>query len=138
MKTNKINRVITMALITAVMMVTSCKKDETVTKTKTVLLTQHGWKFSAATPDTDPLVQFLAQLLLNSTFTFKTDGTYSATLFTGSDSGTWAFQDSEGSLVFDPGTADETKYSLIKLDETNLELQQTDGTTTLTLKFVKQ
>src|SRR4051812_2197002 len=132
----KINA-LTSALLALTLLVTvSCSKDDDATPDKMALATAHKWKFSTV-ENAGPLAAVLNELYKGSTYTFKSDGTYSAELgdaFPGlTDSGTWEFAENESKFILDKGTADATTYTIVTLNDGTFSLKDD----TLTYKYVK-
>jgi hypothetical protein len=130
----QVTRILSLLLISVVILTTSCSDDDDpAAKSKTDLLTQHTWKFSAATSTDGLSGTIVGALLMGSEYTFKSDKTYAFLILGVSDSGAWSFNTDETKL-----TIDGDEYTLDKLDEAALEYSQTESGVTITYKYVKK
>ena len=128
-----INKIITLCILVSMALIVSCEDDEeSGPKSKTDLLTQFTWLYNSGT-SSDPLASAFLVLLEGSEYTFNSNGTYSGLILGISGTGTWSFADSETKL-----NIDDEVYSLTTLNETTLEITQTDGGVTTTLKYLKK
>ncbi len=113
----------------------ACDKSESPNpsgKTKTELLTQASWKFSAATAGGQDASSFIDDCYKDNILTFSTNGTgivnESANVCSPSTAGsfTWSFQSNETDLSISatlfPGGAGT--FDIVTLTETNLVLAQ--------------
>ena len=115
----------------------ACNKgdDSPAPKTKTQLVTQSTWRFSAATVGGTDVSSFLQACQKDNTLTFSTNGTgvmdEGATRCNGSDPQTnpftWNFQNSETTLFVSTTlfTGGSSTFTLVNLTETQLVLSQT-------------
>ncbi len=125
---------IAIALILFSAALQACKKSSSPAKTKTDLLTQTTWKFSAATVGGSDVSAFLQSCQKDNILTFQSSGNGSV------DEGpskcnsgdpqtnpfTWAFQSSEtmlhiSTVLFTGGSSD---FTLVSLTETQLVVSQ--------------
>ncbi|MGQ0739448.1 MAG: lipocalin family protein [Bacteroidota bacterium] len=121
-------------LLLTVAFIASCSKDEAPPKTKTQLLTQGTWRFSAATVGGSDVSAFLQTCQKDNTMTFAAAGTGNvdegATKCNAPDPQsnpfTWSWQSSETvlqvSAIFFTGGSNN--FSLVALTETQLVLSQ--------------
>ena len=129
----QIKLLIGISLIAGFALISSCSEDDGVAaKTKTDLLTQHTWIYSTGT-SSNPLAGALLAILAGSEYTFKADKTYTGTILAIPTSGDWSFESNESKLIID-----DTEYDLSRLDDSTLELIQTDAGTVNTLVYVKK
>jgi len=134
----KIKLLSTLLLLTSVLLISSCKKDDDPVLTKTQLLTQNTWKYSSGT-STNPLVQALISLLTGTEYVFMTDKTYSVTQLGQSiANGKWEFSSDESKIILDKGSVEESTLEIVTLDGSNLEVKEVDGSFVTTIKYVKK
>jgi len=117
--------------------ISSCSDDDEVALTKTQLLTQSSWKFSAVSTG-DPTFDAFFQLFFTGfTITFNTDGTTLVTFASDSETGIWEFTTNETKILLDKGTMDEQTFDIESLTAATLVFTFTDpdfsGLITLTL-----
>lgn len=141
MKPN-LKSLLAMAMMASVLILSSCGKDDDPAKSKTVLLTQHTWKFSAVTsdfPGFDLFKEEFATDYESDEFKFNEDKTYTYTNTADASanmSGKWEFSSDETKLILDKGTDDEETYTVVKLDEGTLETSITDPFFSITFNLI--
>ncbi len=128
-----VNKIISACILVSMALFVSCKDDEdSGPKSKTDLLTQFTWLYNSGT-SSDPLAGAFLVLLEDSEYTFKKNGTYDGLILGISGSGTWSFADNETKL-----NIDDDVYTLTTLNETTLEITQTDGGITNSFNYRKK
>ena len=103
----------------------SCSDDDENQPSRTQLLTESTWVFNEAV-HADLETELLITLLFDDTeVKFVDDGSYSTydPISKDWDFGTWEFTNSEGTIVMDKNTQDESSADVITLDANNLRLK---------------
>ncbi|MBC5992376.1 hypothetical protein [Pontibacter cellulosilyticus] len=121
---------------------TSCDKDDDKEPSRTALLTDPTWQGNRAFIDGQDVTSFID--IDNTSFKFKTNGTYDIVLTGTSENGTWEFTNNEQKLLLDKGTDSELPVDILRLTDANLDLKwtQEDEDTgemyTVELRFIKK
>lgn len=135
---NKPKTILSVIALACVLLISSCSKKSDPAPSRTVLLTQNTWKFSSVTTP-DPLTTGLLTAVLNgSEYSFKTDGTVSYKTSLASSTSKWEFTSNETKIILNKGATNENTQDVVTLDGSNLELRETDGGVTITIKYVKK
>lgn len=124
---------------------TSCDKDKDKEPTNRDLLTSANWTgHSVWAYGNDISELFLDELgydIKKNIVKFDKAGTYVDSYERRSLNGTWEFADNDKSIIFDKGTGDEYKASVLMLTDKELRMEQTleteDGDLTLEFRFTR-
>ena len=124
---------------------TSCDKDKDKEPSQRDLLTSSSWKGESVWAyGSDISGLFLDELgydVKKNTVKFDKAGTYVDSYERRSLNGTWEFADNDKSIIFDKGTEDEYKASVLMLTDKELRMEQTleteDGDLTLEFRFIR-
>jgi len=127
-------------LLSVWLMLGSCIENDTM-PSKTMLLTQSGWKYSVFT-STDSFVQsYLAIALLGSEISFNTNKTsiltFSSTVNSVQSTYTWAFSADEKNLLLTDSNG-TVAYELVVLNGSNLDFRTSSGGIINVYRFIKK
>lgn len=123
-------------LIFLVLVLVSCSSDDEVSMSKTFLLTAGTWNFSNV-EGLDPVATaILGALLQGTTYTYLTDGTYSALLFGFNTNGTWAFNKDETMVTLEGGTSTQQNLVIVSLTKDEFVNSVDDGMQVVTIRYI--
>ena len=120
----------------------SCDKDDDKEPSRTALLTDPTWQGNRAFIDGQDITSLID--IDNTSFKFKTNGTYDVVLSGTAENGTWEFTNNEQKLLLDKGTDGELPVDILRLTDSNLDIKWTEEDEdtgemyTVELRFIKK